>query len=52
MVSEASHTLIKLYGHYKQQILPFAGGILEQPHYYIQAMEIIDAAVNDGNTHR
>ncbi len=37
-----SNQLLKLYGHYKNQLLPFAGGLYDQPATYTEAMEIID----------
>jgi len=42
MITPASRMLLRLYGHYKARILPHAGGLLEQPHYYIEAMEILE----------
>jgi len=34
--------LLRLYKHYKNNILPFAGGILDQPNVFQEAMEIIE----------
>lgn len=42
MVTNASSTYIKLYGHYKNSILPFKGGLLDQPNPFIEAMSVID----------
>lgn len=36
---------IKWYGHYKNHLLPVAGGILDQSAKYVEAMEIIDVAI-------
>jgi len=49
--------LLKLYGHYKNGILPFDGGLLKQPNFYIDAMELIDLRIaknagNKRNAHR
>lgn len=44
MITDRSHTYIRLYRHYKNGLLPLAGGVLEQPNTYLQAMEIIDGA--------
>jgi hypothetical protein len=41
MITPQSQFLLRLHGHYKNQVLPFAGGLLEQPHYYAEAMEIL-----------
>ena len=43
MITPLSHQLMRLYGHYKNQLLPFAGGLYDQPALYTEAMEIIDA---------
>jgi hypothetical protein len=45
MVDEGSRELLRLYGHYKNGLLPFGGGILEQPALYDEAMAYIDAQV-------
>jgi hypothetical protein len=41
MITPQSEFLLRMYRHYKAGILPHAGGILEQPHYYAEAMEIL-----------
>jgi len=42
LVTDKSWALLGLYRHYKNKILPYGGGILEQPNYYMQAMETLD----------
>jgi hypothetical protein len=42
MVTEESWLFLRLYQHYKNGILPFPGGLLEQPHVYLKAMELLD----------
>lgn len=42
MITPLSHQLLRLYSHYKNQLLPFAGGLYDQPVAYTEAMEIID----------
>lgn len=42
MVTEASTTLVKLYGHYKNRLLFVEGGLMNQPNTYLEAMEIIE----------
>lgn len=39
--------LLELYGHYKNKILPFSGGILEQPHVYAKCMLLIEAVYSE-----
>ena len=38
--------MVQLYGDYCKQILPFAGGSMDQPNYYTEAMRIIDGHLN------
>lgn len=47
LVTPKSATLLRLYRHYQNRLLPFAGGILDQPAQYQQAMELIEGALND-----
>lgn len=44
MITPTSHAMLRLYRHYQNRILPFGGGLLEQPHYFIRAMDIIEGA--------
>ena len=41
MVTYQSNQLLKQYTHYKNQLLPYAGGTLEQPNGYTEAMSVI-----------
>lgn len=43
MITAQSQFLLRLFGHYKQRLLPRSGGLLEQPNYYVEAMEILSA---------
>lgn len=43
MVSDESLFYIRMYKHYKNGILIKSGGLLEQPHCYLKAMELIDS---------
>lgn len=43
MITPQSQFLLRQYAHYKQRLLPQAGGVLEQPNYYAEAMEILAA---------
>lgn len=42
---EKEFGFIKAFGHYKNGLLPNAGGWLEQPAEYIEAMEIIENVI-------
>lgn len=42
-ITTESAALLRLFRFYEQRVLPQAGGLLDQPHGYIQAMEIIAA---------
>lgn len=46
MITPESSWFLRLYRHYKNHLLPHAGGLLDQPNAYLEAMEVIDAAVN------
>lgn len=50
MVTEGSKFMLRLYRHYQNNILPFGGGILDQPNIYVQAMELIDGFKSHGNS--
>ena len=41
MITPASRAYLRLFEHYKNGILPRGGGILDQPHQYAEAMEIL-----------
>ena len=47
MITPQSRYLQRLYGHYKNRLLPYAGGLLNQPNYYLEAMELISAIGGD-----
>jgi hypothetical protein len=42
LVDERSGELCRMYRHYKNGVLAFSGGLLEQPNVYVKAMAIID----------
>lgn len=42
MITPLSNQLLRLYSHYKNQLLPHAGGLYDQPAVYTEAMELID----------
>lgn len=44
MITPQSRFLLGLYRHYQAKLLPCAGGLLDQPNYYVQAMEILGEA--------
>ena len=46
LVTPASWEFIRMYRHYKNGILPLAGGLLDQPARFVDAMEIIDEQIS------
>jgi len=52
MITPASNTYIRLYRHYKNGILPFEGGLLDQPNPFIEAMEAIDLRIEENGRNR
>ncbi len=49
MVTSKSLGFLKMYTHYKNRLLPYSGGILDQPYSYIRAMEIIESELGSSN---
>ena len=43
---DRAYQMVGLYGHYDKNMLPFSGGIMDQPNYYITAMAVIRGAIN------
>ena len=41
MITPASREWLRLHEHYRNGILPFAGGLLDQPHAYAEAMQVL-----------
>lgn len=41
MITPQSQYLLRLHKHYREGLLPLSGGLLEQPNYYLEAMEIL-----------
>lgn len=41
MITQESRFLLKMHEHYRNKVLPHSGGILDQPNYYAEAMEIL-----------
>lgn len=52
MITAQSREWLRLYGHYKAGQLFTAGGIADQPALYLDAMEIIEGAVNKVNAEK
>lgn len=44
IIGADSRLFLTLFGHYERRMLPLAGGILNQPKIYADAMNIIAAA--------
>ena len=47
MISERSLFLVRLHKHYQQRILFEAGGLMDQPNAYLEAMEYMETAANE-----
>lgn len=43
MITPASHLWLRLHMHYRGHMLPRAGGIMDQPNKYIEAMEVLSS---------
>lgn len=55
MIQPESREFLRLYSHYKNQLLPFGGGVYDQPAVFLEAMELVDSQIlklkaqSDGN---
>ena len=45
-MNATTHALAELYGFYKNGFLLMAGGLQDQPAWYLQAMSVFDNAMN------
>jgi len=43
MITPASYLWLRLHMHYRGHLLPVAGGIMQQPGKYIEAMEVLSS---------
>lgn len=46
MVADWASQLLRLYIHYKNGLLPYAGGVLDQPQAFLISMEMIESNLN------
>lgn len=46
LLTERSLALLMLYSHYRRGLLPFPGALYDQPHAYLEAMELIETHIN------
>lgn len=46
LVTPTSWEFLRLYKHYKQGVMPYAGGLLDQPSRFVDAMEVIDGQIS------
>jgi len=46
MVTHESQQAIDLYGFYKDRVLAVSGGVLDQPHKYLESMKTIERQIN------
>jgi hypothetical protein len=49
MITPQSRFLLRLHSHYRNRWLPYAGGLFEQPNYYLEAMELINGVLDRGD---
>lgn len=42
--------LFGLYRHYQRGVLLTAGGLLDQPHFYLEAMNLIEQVFDNGKS--
>ena len=42
LINDRSRFFLKLHRHYRNGVLPVAGGLLDQPYIYVRAMDIIE----------
>lgn len=42
MVTQETEELVRLNAFWQQRLMPFAGGLLDQPNGFLRAMEVID----------
>jgi len=47
-ISNQSRYWLRLHVHYQNKLLPFAGGMLDQPEKFNRAMEVIERVFSDG----
>lgn len=52
MVTPQAIAIRHLYRHYRNHVLPFAGGLYNQPNYYMQAMTVCDQLENQPSPQR
>jgi hypothetical protein len=45
MVEPWHETMWRMYSHYQNQLLPIAGGILDQSNFFLEAMELIGSRI-------
>lgn len=43
MITPQTKFLLRMHDHYRGRVLPYDGGMLDQPHYYAEMMEWISA---------
>lgn len=49
MIEEGSRHLIAQYQHYKNGLLPYAGGMLDQPAAFSEAMNLIESRIEESS---
>lgn len=49
MVTQYEMNLVRLHGHYRNRLLFTEGGLMSQPNYYLEAMELIEEVSNSAS---
>lgn len=47
LITGYSSYLLQLFAHYRRGILPFGGGLFDQPNRYVEAMYLIENEAHD-----
>lgn len=42
LITDRSRLFLNLHKHYKNNYLPFSGGLMDQPQLFLEAMEILE----------
>ena len=44
-ITDKTYRILRAYDNYKNGLLPLSGGYLEQPQYFIRAMDFIEMVI-------
>ncbi len=49
LITDQSHEILNLYNHYQKGLLPFGGGLYDQPALYKKMMDAAETAINNAH---